>query len=48
MLVIMMGEFFSIYELCYEKRYCFLVVLNVDDDYNDDSFVYYDLLIVWM
>jgi len=27
---------------------CFFVVINVDDDFGDDSFVDYDLLIVWM
>jgi len=30
------------------KHYCFLVVIFVDDVYDDDSFDVHDLLIVWM
>jgi len=37
MLVIMIGELMSICEWCYERRCCFLMMLNVDDDYDDDS-----------
>ena len=49
MLVIMMWLIVRLLcELCFVKRCCFLVVIIVDDDYYDDSFVDYDLLIVWM
>ena len=37
-----------LYELCSMKHYCFLVVIFVDDVYDDDSFDVHDLLIVWM
>jgi len=49
MLIIMMWLIIVYYvNLCFVKHCCFLVVINVDDDFGDDDFVDYDLLIVWM
>jgi len=49
MLVIMIWFIVRLlYELCFVKRCCFIVLINVDDDYDDDYLVDYDFLIVWM